>query len=770
MEREQLTATVKAAQQGDEKALSLLFNTYYNDVYYFALKTLKDEDLACDITQETFVEIINTLGELKVPEAFVTWMRQVTYHQCTRYFKKKKDVLVEEDEDGNSVFDTLEEEREEFIPGEGVDKEDFRATILALLDTLSEEQRAAVLMHYYHEMSVKDIAEAQQVSEGTVKSRLNYARKSLKKSVEDYEKKHDVKLHCAGVLPLLLWLFASAGKEVMPVAAAKTVAGGVATATGVPVALSTGGAVATATATAAAAVTAASATTTITAATGTGLMAKIIALPVVTKVVAGIVAVALVVGGVGVAIGVGSKKGDSHTQKPSEDETAATTAPSEAVTQPTTMECPHEWTAANCVAPKTCTLCGATEGALADHAWQFVSCEEPQFCSGCDQILPAEGHKWVDANYQSAKHCTGCELTEGDPLQADFEKYGLNVITPQLGVEYDCLTSCYDDTTKKTVGKLYFSDYRIFAGEGNFEAVDGYVWHHVKIKIYFDDNNAKSYGAYSPSVYQDSYYDIDGWDASGYINDDNRLCATVSCNGVDYDQCQVYFERNWEYMTAGDHLCSYDYYWRIPADYDGSVLSFIDRETVGDGEQHIYDIADENTLSFRLGAVQPERTDAAPTDTQLKGCIRVGEWGRMNESDVWAKEIGEEFTIKMASTCVIWEMNDAAYDIVGVEVMSAALNGISCQIYQTRDPEKISAWAEGYSDEIKEYHTVFLVESPAIKGVWIEEDGVVVADYYFIVRVYLANGTYRDLTFGREDYYVWPGGGGWLDTTPEDYS
>ena len=323
MEREQLTTTVRAAQQGDEKALSLLFNTYYNDVYYFALKTLKDEDLACDITQETFVEIINTLQDLKEPAAFVTWIRQIAYHQCTRYFKKKKEVLVEEDEDGNTVFDTLEESREEFIPGEGVDKEDFRATILGLLDTLSEEQRSAVLMHYFHEMSVKDIADAQQVSEGTVKSRLNYARKSLKKSVEDYEKKHDVKLHCAGVLPLLLWLFASAGKEVMPVAAAKTVAGGVAAATGVPVALSTGGGVATATATAAAAVTAASTTTTVTAAAGTGLIAKIAALPLTVKIISGIIAVALVIGGVGTAITLGDnleKDGLLHNQNNTSDQ------------------------------------------------------------------------------------------------------------------------------------------------------------------------------------------------------------------------------------------------------------------------------------------------------------------------------------------------------------------------------------------------------------------------------------------------------------------
>lgn len=325
MEREQLTATVRAAQQGDEKALNLLFNSYYNDVYYFALKTLKDEDLACDITQETFVEIINTLQDLKEPAAFVTWMRQVTYHQCTRYFKKKKEVLVEEDEDGNSVFDTLEESREEFIPGEGVDKEDFRATILALLDTLSEEQRAAVLMHYYHEMSVKDIAEAQQVSEGTVKSRLNYARKSLKKSVEDYEKKHDVKLRCAGVLPLLLWLFASAGKEVMPAAAAKTVAGAVASATGTVIGLSAGGGVATITATA----------------TGAGVATKVGVLPLVVNIVSIITAGTLLVGGVTMVLTKGNRKPGpppATTNSVFEESTSAPITDSAPVTEPAPTE------------------------------------------------------------------------------------------------------------------------------------------------------------------------------------------------------------------------------------------------------------------------------------------------------------------------------------------------------------------------------------------------------------------------------------------------
>jgi len=326
MEREKLIDTVTAAQSGDSDALNELFNAFYNDVYYFALKTVKDDDLACDITQETFVEIINTIGDLHEPAAFVKWMKQITYHQCTRYFKKKKDVLADEDEEGNTIFDTLAEDKTEFIPDEALDQQDFRDTILTMLDELSEEQRSATMLYYYDELSVKQIAEIQNVSEGTVKSRLNYARKSIKNSVETYEKKNGVKLHCAGVLPLMLWLLSQTGKETMPAAAAQTVAGGVTAATGVAVSVAAsagGAAVATATATA-------------TAATGAGLAAKIAALPVVTKVVAGVVAGSLVLGGISMAV--------LPEKEPVATDPIVTTAPSDTspthteVTQPSTEE------------------------------------------------------------------------------------------------------------------------------------------------------------------------------------------------------------------------------------------------------------------------------------------------------------------------------------------------------------------------------------------------------------------------------------------------
>lgn len=297
MERDKLISLVTKAQQGDQDALNDLFNAFYNDVYYFALKTVKDDQIACDITQETFVEIINTLGNLQEPAAFVKWMKQITYHQCTRYFKKKKDVIVDEDEDGNTIFDTLQEDKAEFIPEEALDKDDFKKTIMSMIDDLSEEQRAALMMFYYDELSIKQIAEIQGTNENTVKSRLNYAKKGIKKSVEDYEKKNGVKLHCVGVLPLLLWLFKDYFAQSVP-ASATVVAEGVATATGTAVTI-------TATATTTATVT----TATTTAAVGVG--AKIASLPIATKIIAGIVAATIAIGGATTAIVLNNDNGNS---------------------------------------------------------------------------------------------------------------------------------------------------------------------------------------------------------------------------------------------------------------------------------------------------------------------------------------------------------------------------------------------------------------------------------------------------------------------------
>ena len=207
MEQNALKNLVMAAQAGEPDSVEKLFEASYQDVYYFILKTVKETELAEDLTQDTFLRILENLRELKAPEAFVSWSRQIAYRCCTDYFRKRKELLLDEYEEGQSPFDLIPEEDAEFIPHEALDREDLKNTLLKMLDTLPQEQRSAMVLRYYDELSVAQIAQVQNVSEGTVKSRLNYGRKALAKCVDDYEKKNGIKLHSVAVLPLLLWLF-----------------------------------------------------------------------------------------------------------------------------------------------------------------------------------------------------------------------------------------------------------------------------------------------------------------------------------------------------------------------------------------------------------------------------------------------------------------------------------------------------------------------------------------------------------------------------------
>ncbi len=293
MDNNKITKLVVAAQKGDSNALNDLFNATYNDIYYFALKTLKNEDLACDITQDAFVAIIANLNKLKEPAAFMGWAKKVTFSKCTRYFDKKKEVLAEEDEDGNSIFDTVAEDKTEFIPDEALDQAEFKKAIHGILATLSEEQRSAVIMYYFDEMSVRDIAQVQDVSEGTVKSRLNYARKAIKSGVEDYEKKHNTKLHAIPFFPFFGWLFKGMYDGGMPMASATKVAAEVSAKSGV--ALSVG---------------------TASAATAAGTTAAVggLAIPLGAKIAAGVLAAALAVGGVVAGVAFGGKDGESGAE------------------------------------------------------------------------------------------------------------------------------------------------------------------------------------------------------------------------------------------------------------------------------------------------------------------------------------------------------------------------------------------------------------------------------------------------------------------------
>lgn len=84
--------------------------------------------------------------------------------------------------------------------------------------------------------------------------------------------------------------------------------------------------------------------------------------------------------------------------------------------------CEHEWEDADCENPKTCALCGATEGSPEGHSWLAETCETPKTCEICGKTQgEAPGHSWVEATCVDPKTCSKCNITEGEAPGHDWQ-------------------------------------------------------------------------------------------------------------------------------------------------------------------------------------------------------------------------------------------------------------------------------------------------------------------------------------------------------------
>lgn len=196
---------IQRCMEGDWTEADILLGAVEKWSYYLCRKMLPNEEDARDATQEILLTIYQKLGTLKAPEAFWGWVRQITVNRCRNQLTRgPKEQPIPEDKEGNSLLDTYEDLDQQKVPDQALDNAETQRMIQELVDGLSPEQRMSVLLYYYDERSVKEIAELMETSEGTVKSRLNYARKAIKTGVEEYEKQ-GIKLYGLSPLPFLLY-------------------------------------------------------------------------------------------------------------------------------------------------------------------------------------------------------------------------------------------------------------------------------------------------------------------------------------------------------------------------------------------------------------------------------------------------------------------------------------------------------------------------------------------------------------------------------------
>lgn len=206
MEKTDVAGLIQRCREGDAQAQEALVLAVQNRVYYHCKKMLRHEENALDATQEVLISMLRKLDTLKEPAAFWGWLSAMTANQCRNALARgPREVQFPVDEEGNSLLDTYETLDQQAVPDQAMDSKESRRMIVELVDALPQAQRQCVLMYYYEEMGVKEIAAALETSEGTVKSRLNYARKAIKAGVERYAAQ-GVKLYGLAPLPFLSYI------------------------------------------------------------------------------------------------------------------------------------------------------------------------------------------------------------------------------------------------------------------------------------------------------------------------------------------------------------------------------------------------------------------------------------------------------------------------------------------------------------------------------------------------------------------------------------
>ena len=319
VDKQRIAELVGKVQNGDNSAFDELYKLTSERAYFVALEFTKNNQDAEDILQESYIKALSKIKELDKPESFSSWLNQIVANKSKDFLKKKKPTLFEAEE--NEVFEVLPDEDTSFSPEENLDQNELQKTVMEVLDELSEEKRACVLMMYFEELSVGEIAETLEIPEGTVKTRLFSARKDLK---DKFAKRGITSTFSFAPIGVVIWAMRRMSDAVSKTfvssgASAKVLTD--ITVAGTGTAASVAGTTAVTTA-----ATAGTGTATTAVVSGTSVAAKIAAMTVAQKVIAGVSVAAVLAGGtVGVVTVVNDddKKDDISTTAYTEEYTTA---------------------------------------------------------------------------------------------------------------------------------------------------------------------------------------------------------------------------------------------------------------------------------------------------------------------------------------------------------------------------------------------------------------------------------------------------------------
>ena len=183
IQRQKEKKLVKKARNGDARAFEALIKIYQRPVYLCIVGMISSHHATDDLIQETFIKAFNNLHRFDENYPFYPWIRQIAVNTTLNFIKsesiRRHTNLDELNETGHSPI-------AEDDPAKDMERSEMMHRVRQALATLPAEQRMVFSLRTYEEMSYEEIAQALDISIGTVMSRLNRAREKLKKQLQDY--------------------------------------------------------------------------------------------------------------------------------------------------------------------------------------------------------------------------------------------------------------------------------------------------------------------------------------------------------------------------------------------------------------------------------------------------------------------------------------------------------------------------------------------------------------------------------------------------------
>lgn len=169
---------------GKESAFERLLNRYKDRVYSYILFTIKDDVLANDIFQETFMKVIRTLkkGKYNDQGKFLPWVNRIAHNLIIDHFRRNKKMPTTNGGEGFDIFDIIADSRKN-VEDQNI-KDQILSDVKKLVHELPDDQKEVLMMRMYFDMSFKEIADRTNVSINTALGRMRYALINLRKMVD----------------------------------------------------------------------------------------------------------------------------------------------------------------------------------------------------------------------------------------------------------------------------------------------------------------------------------------------------------------------------------------------------------------------------------------------------------------------------------------------------------------------------------------------------------------------------------------------------------